>query len=166
MMTMSPRLLLALALALSACHGGRGPAPIAARAQPTSKLGPDTTEKEIDARLADHRLRIPEVTRLPDEGGSVTPTTDIEGVKVKGSVLAVLSCRPDGESAQVLADARYLYIRFIRTPATLSFDRNGRQMMTEPTYCSYIQFRIPDGLEYGGVVGGRAGYSTLPSTTR
>lgn len=143
------RNLICLAL-LAACHAPASSTLANAPAAP-KKLGPSLTQAELDARLADHRLRRPDVERLPDDGGDVGGFSSLPGIKISGDVVSTLNCRPGGASHSIAADASYLYIYSVEEPPLVAPPGpHGEARPTPSTYCSYQRFRIPAGLAYGG----------------
>ncbi|CAN5332432.1 hypothetical protein BH11MYX1_BH11MYX1_53770 [soil metagenome] len=109
---------------------------------------PAPTVPTTPARLADHRLR----SVGPPELSGGEPANLGGGITIIGDVISAVDCYPEGPSARFVADAHYLYAYVVNDHVSVPPDPNGRPLPHPSSTCTGKRYRVPSGLEAGGVL--------------
>jgi hypothetical protein len=151
------RILLAVLVA-TGCRSAPAAAPTTARPTPTpiapAPLASPISAAELDARLADHRLRAVDAERLEDapDRPMGAMTGQVPAVRVEGDVISALACRPGGTMPALVADDHFVYVTFADTKLSMHGGPGGEALATPSTYCSFQRFRMPAGMRFGGTL--------------
>jgi hypothetical protein len=149
------RILLALLVA-TGCRSAPAASPAAPTPTPTAPapLASPIARAELDARLADHRLRAVDAERLEDapDRPMDAMTGQAPAVRVEGDVISALACRPGGAMPALIADDHFVYVTFADTTLSMHSGPGGEAVATPSTYCSFQRFRMPAVMRFGGTL--------------
>ncbi len=119
---------------------------------PPPRLPASLTRADLDARLADHRLRLVTAERLEDAPNAPGPSR----VRVNDDEIAIRMCVDQGRPAPaepmlIADDASRLYVALPASPPTTTPPPrgDGPHFTTE---CSMRRYRMPMGVSYEGEV--------------